>query len=349
MNLDAVKAKLMLDKGLMQAADDGLRAKLLLDRAALKELGDNVLDRMPDLPFVRRTPKPRNVFQAVQFKVWNIEDQVYDAAERALPTWRWLQRSWADRPWRASARRLPNVGFGHLAALLMGAAFGALAVYMVNTRMGQNGTDSAVDEAMRQTEEAIGSRWNRSANPRDASNMMNSEMPGTSQVGPGRGSSNASSSSAQSGGWNASRGSGSSTGVSGTARRGGSGQGDTGSIMVQTGRPDEALGAAGEKDIPRNEWEQFCENFTRQHDRATLTVERGQETVVSDQPLIALSFENSDGRPDFRIVVGDLTGENFAHVVADVTRVQMLTRGGGADEGLRFHNADGQTTLRLRK
>lgn len=277
MNLDAVKAKMRLDKGMMQATDDALRAKMLLDKAALKELGENVAERLPELPWMRRSRRPRNVFEAVQFRVSDVSDRLYDVTDRQIvPTWTWLRQSWADRPWApVSQRRMPRVGLGHLAALLVGAAFGALAMQIVNTRLNQGGTamaeatSSTVDRAMRQTEQAIGSRWNRPAE------------------------------------------------------------------------------AVSEREIPREEWDQFCENFTREHEGADLTVDRRGQTIVRGQPLIALSWENSDGRPDFRILTGERMGEHLAHVVTDVTRVQRLLRSSGEDAGLRLHNADGVTTVRL--
>lgn len=109
----------------------------------------------------------------------------------------------------------------------------------------------------------------------------------------------------------------------------------------------------GEKGIAREEWAQFCKNFTQQHEGWLVTIEqedpKGQnQTVLRDEPLQELSYQEDHGGIDLRFVVGKQDINSIAHVVDKVESMRLQYGPGDADQALNIRSADGTTVVRFR-
>lgn len=119
-------------------------------------------------------------------------------------------------------------------------------------------------------------------------------------------------------------------------------------------RPNERQEQRGEKGIAREEWAQFCKNFTQQHEGWLVTVEQegpgGQnQTVMRDEPLQELSYQEDNGGIDLRFVAGKQDINSIAHVVDKVESLRLQYGPGDADQALNIRAANGKTVVRFRR
>jgi hypothetical protein len=107
-----------------------------------------------------------------------------------------------------------------------------------------------------------------------------------------------------------------------------------------------------DRTITREEWGQFCKNFTLQHEGWLVTVEEQdgnqRRVIAQDQPLQALSYQMDGDRLDVRVVIGRDSSENLAHVVKDAKSIHLQFDEQGAHERLRIRSPQGVTNVRFR-
>ena len=113
------------------------------------------------------------------------------------------------------------------------------------------------------------------------------------------------------------------------------------------------------KDIPREHWRVFCEQFSRQH-RGWLTtlavVER--QSGPSAAARRALTTRLLAKRAAFSAIAGEVGGvedelaieagtgaQRVRHLIARPTRMRLEQNDDGADAELRIQTADGATTI----
>lgn len=109
------------------------------------------------------------------------------------------------------------------------------------------------------------------------------------------------------------------------------------------------------KQIPRDEWEPFCQSFSRQHRRWLVTIEVIDESGASrimarDEPLKEVAVELANGKPDrIFINVGTAPRERLAHTVAAPSAVTFERSEEGAHGGMSIESGSGEkTVLRFR-
>ena len=111
--------------------------------------------------------------------------------------------------------------------------------------------------------------------------------------------------------------------------------------------------AGGSKSYLCDDLSGFFEDFTETFEGRQVAVEErtreGQRRVIADQqPLEALSYEVDNDSFAVRIVLGNNSGETFAHVVPDVRRIDYDAEDNGSAEALHIQSANGLTDLRFR-
>ena len=114
------------------------------------------------------------------------------------------------------------------------------------------------------------------------------------------------------------------------------------------------------KNIPRAQWKQFCDQFTRQHEgwlvtvtdvsdqktrpNASGTAQASTHVVARDLRLKRITAEREGNDLELRIVAGD-GSKRVTHFVLDPARIQLEQTRYGTDWGLRLDAKDDRTTL----
>jgi hypothetical protein len=109
------------------------------------------------------------------------------------------------------------------------------------------------------------------------------------------------------------------------------------------------------KEIPRKEWGEFLDSFSRQHEGWLVTVEVlgeeiGAQVEAEGKPLEGITAELKDGGVDSIMITMGLTpAEHVTHNITTPTHVRIEQAENGADIALQIESSDGVTTLvRLR-
>ena len=105
------------------------------------------------------------------------------------------------------------------------------------------------------------------------------------------------------------------------------------------------------REIPRHEWVEFFDSFSRQHEGWLVTVEVlgaeiGAQVEAQELPLHGITAELKGGDEDTISVI--LGGEPTGHVTHSVTgpkHVRIEQTEDGADMTLQIESGDGVTTL----
>jgi hypothetical protein len=104
------------------------------------------------------------------------------------------------------------------------------------------------------------------------------------------------------------------------------------------------------KQIPRNEWAEFFDSFSRQHEawRITLEVfgsEIGDQIEERDLPLAGITAELTDAGDEIEIMMGAKPNDHITHTITAPAEVALEQTDEGADVALAIKAADGTTTL----
>jgi hypothetical protein len=109
------------------------------------------------------------------------------------------------------------------------------------------------------------------------------------------------------------------------------------------------------KEVPREEWAEFLDGFSRQHEGWLVTVEvlgeeTGAQVEAEAKPLEGVTAElNGGGEGSISITVGRTPAGRVTHNVAAPTHVRIERAENGADMALQIESSGGATTLvRLR-
>ena len=109
------------------------------------------------------------------------------------------------------------------------------------------------------------------------------------------------------------------------------------------------------REIPREEWAEFLDIFSRQHEGWLITIEVlgaeiGAQVEAEGKPLEGITAElKGDGDDLISITVGLTPAEHVTHNITAPTHVRIEQAENGADMALQIKSSDGATTLvRLR-
>ena len=105
------------------------------------------------------------------------------------------------------------------------------------------------------------------------------------------------------------------------------------------------------KDIPKNEWPKFLENFSRKHEGWLVTLEifgteLGAQVEERELALTGIVDEWDEIHGN-RIVImfGEKPDDHITHSIRQPTQVSLEETDGGADVVLAIKSADGVTAL----
>jgi hypothetical protein len=109
------------------------------------------------------------------------------------------------------------------------------------------------------------------------------------------------------------------------------------------------------REIPREEWGEFLDSFSRQHEGWLVTVEVlgeeiGAQVEAEGKPLEGITAELKDGGVDSIIITVGLTpAEHVTHTITAPTHIRLEQAENGANMALQIESSEGVTTLvRLR-
>lgn len=109
------------------------------------------------------------------------------------------------------------------------------------------------------------------------------------------------------------------------------------------------------REIPREEWKEFLETFSRQHEGWLVTLEVmgaeiGAQVEAEEKPLDGITAElKGEGEDSISIAIGLTPEERVEHNVMSPTYVRVEQAESGSDMTLQIESQDRATTLlRLR-
>lgn len=105
------------------------------------------------------------------------------------------------------------------------------------------------------------------------------------------------------------------------------------------------------KEIPKEQWTQFFETFSRQHDGWLITLEIFGQDIGAQIEERELTFEGITDEWDevsgsiITVMTGHKPEEHITHAIALPTEVCLEQTDEGADVALAIKSADGMTAL----
>ncbi len=105
------------------------------------------------------------------------------------------------------------------------------------------------------------------------------------------------------------------------------------------------------KEIPRERWAAFCDDFSRMNEDVpvsveVISIEIGDQREVRWLPLRGVTAELDGGRGDtVEIMLGGAAREHVTHAVAAPVRIRHAQTEAGGPQALEIVTAGGVTTL----
>lgn len=104
------------------------------------------------------------------------------------------------------------------------------------------------------------------------------------------------------------------------------------------------------REIPRDEWAKFFDDFSQRHQGWLVTVrvldaDIGAQVEAEELPLVGITaeLEHSDNR--ISIMVGETPAAHVTHTITEPTAISIKQTEEGATEALEIKSADGAATL----
>jgi hypothetical protein len=103
------------------------------------------------------------------------------------------------------------------------------------------------------------------------------------------------------------------------------------------------------REIPRQDWRNFLDSFSRQHEGWLATIEvhapLGRLVIAEDRPLEGVCIDGTDLEGRIDIIVSESSDQHLAHPVEEPAHIRFLQTTSGADAGLEIIAADGTRTV----
>ena len=103
------------------------------------------------------------------------------------------------------------------------------------------------------------------------------------------------------------------------------------------------------REIPKHDWQTFCDAFSRQHEGWLVTVEvlgaAGAQTETVDLPLAGIAADLKDGESAISVLIGETSGQHVNHTINDATHLWIEETESGAHEALKIEDRNGDVTL----
>jgi Family of unknown function (DUF5335) len=104
------------------------------------------------------------------------------------------------------------------------------------------------------------------------------------------------------------------------------------------------------REIPRDEWIEFFDGFSRQHEGWLAAVEVfgtdiGAQVEARELPFTGITADLKDGEDMVSIILGEEAEDHVTHTISRPTHVRLEQTAEGANAALQIESADGTTTL----
>lgn len=104
------------------------------------------------------------------------------------------------------------------------------------------------------------------------------------------------------------------------------------------------------REIPRDEWVEFFDGFSRQHEGWLITVEvlgseLGAQVEARELRLEGISADLKGDENAISIMVGETPDDHVTHTITQPTHVRLEQTREGANEAIQIESGDGVTTL----
>lgn len=104
------------------------------------------------------------------------------------------------------------------------------------------------------------------------------------------------------------------------------------------------------KEIPREQWPRFFDDFSRQHQGWIVNLELhgselGAQEEASGLPLVGISADSKDRENQIEIIVGGRPDADVTRIINTPKRVWVKSPKVVGDEALEVESKDGITTL----
>jgi hypothetical protein len=104
------------------------------------------------------------------------------------------------------------------------------------------------------------------------------------------------------------------------------------------------------REIPRSEWPDFLDSFSRQHRGWLITIEVldarvGAQVQVREQPLAGVTAEMRGGDASVSVLIGRAADVHLTHTIRDPAHIRLKETEAGAREALQIESEDGAMTL----
>lgn len=106
------------------------------------------------------------------------------------------------------------------------------------------------------------------------------------------------------------------------------------------------------REIPRDEWQGFLDDFSRQHEGESVTVEvlageMGDQIIVKEWPLKGITYDGESSiYPAISVIAGDeRPARDLNHVIASPTKLLIAESDDGAPQGIKIESESDPPTL----
>ena len=105
------------------------------------------------------------------------------------------------------------------------------------------------------------------------------------------------------------------------------------------------------QEIPPEQWRDFCDEFSKQHEGWLITVdivdetgETDRETLAEEIPLWGVTVDEVQEQTEVHIIAGDQP-RHVTHVIRDPATIAFEQNQEGAHTGLRIDTRDGPSVV----
>ena len=108
------------------------------------------------------------------------------------------------------------------------------------------------------------------------------------------------------------------------------------------------------REIPRGEWREFADSFSRQHAGWLVTLEEldpelGAQEIARDLPLVGITADREPDHDEMNVIVAESRDRHATHRVIAPAHLYLLINDEGADQALEAESSEGtKTILRFR-
>jgi hypothetical protein len=104
------------------------------------------------------------------------------------------------------------------------------------------------------------------------------------------------------------------------------------------------------REIPRDDWREFFDAFSREHEGWIVNVDSvgenvGDELEVNGKPLKGISADVKAVREHIAVTVGTGPADEVTHIIYDPERVRFSETGDGGSAGFEIEAADGEQAI----